>query len=219
MMKYRELIQFKPIASVIKVQDADEQQKALELLDSYVMSDRMAREIQNYIVPHLQFEEMHDNRGLLIVGNYGTGKSHLMAVLSTVAENAELRSRLNHVGAAEALTPIAGKFQVVRMELGGTQITLRDAVCMDIVRGLKTMGIDYHFPAITEITNNKESFLEMMGIFNQKFPDQGLLVVIDELLDFLRTRHQQELTLDLNFLRELGELATQSRFRIMAGTQ
>ncbi|PSR33881.1 MAG: hypothetical protein C7B46_07770 [Sulfobacillus benefaciens] len=218
-MKYGELIQFKPIASVITVQEADEQQKALELLDTYVMSDRMAREIQNYIVPHLQFEEMRDNRGLLIVGNYGTGKSHLMAVLSTVAENAELRTRLNHAGAADALIPIAGKFRVVRMELGGTQITLRDAVCKDVVRGLKTMGIDYQFPPITEITNNKESFLEMMGIFNEKFPDQGLLVVIDELLDFLRTRHQQELTLDLNFLRELGELATQSRFRIMAGTQ
>ena len=218
-MKYGELIQFKPIASVIKVQEADKQEKALELLDSYVMSDRMAREIQNYIVPHLQFEDMNDNRGLLIVGNYGTGKSHLMAVLSTIAENAAVRSHLNHAGAADALAPIAGRFRVVRMELGGTQITLRDAVCREIERGLRALGIDYRFPALTEITNNKESFLEMMGTFNQTFPEQGLLVVIDELLDFLRTRHQQELTLDLNFLRELGELATLSRFRIMAGTQ
>ena len=218
-MKYGELIQFKPIASVIKVQEADQQQKAIELIDTYVMSDRMAREIQNYIVPHLQFDHMHDNRGLLIVGNYGTGKSHLMAVLSTVAENAVMRERLSHAGAADALRPIAGKFGVVRMELGGTQITVRDAVCREITRALKTWGIDYQFPAITEITNNKESFLEMMGMFNDRFPDQGLLVVIDELLDFLRTRHQQELTLDLNFLRELGELATESRFRIMAGSQ
>lgn len=218
-MKYGELIQFKPIASVIKVQEADQEQKALELIDTYVMSDRMAREIHNYIVPHLQFDDMHDNRGLLIVGNYGTGKSHLMAVLSTVAENAAIRERLNHAGAADALAPIAGKFHVVRMELGGTQITVRDAVCREIVRGLKTWGIPYQFPAITEITNNKESFLEMMGIFNDRFPDQGFLVVIDELLDFLRTRQQQELTLDLNFLRELGELATVSRFRIMAGSQ
>lgn len=218
-MKYGELIQFKPIASVIKVKEADQQQKARELMDSYVMSDRMAREIQHYIVPHLQFDDLHDNRGLLIVGNYGTGKSHLMAVLSTVAEHAEMRERLNHAGAAAALEPIAGKFRVVRMELGGTQSTVRDAVCREIERGLKAWGIAYHFPAITEITNNKESFLEMMGAFNQRFPDHGLLVVIDELLDFLRTRLQQELTLDLNFLRELGELATDSRFRIMAGSQ
>ncbi len=154
-MKYGELVEFKPIASVIKVQEADEQQKALELIDSYVMSDRMAREIQRYIVPHLQFEDINDNRGLLIVGNYGTGKSHLMAVLSTIAENAEARRRLNHAGAVEALAAIAGKFRVVRMELGGTQITLRDAVCREIERGLKRMGIVYQFPAITEVTNNQ----------------------------------------------------------------
>lgn len=218
-MKYGELVQFKPITSVIKVKEADQQQKALELLETYVMSDRMAREIQNSIVPHLQFDAMQDNRGLFIVGNYGTGKSHLMAVLSTVAENGAMREHLTHAGAAGALTPIAGKFHVVRMELGATQITVRDAVCREIESGLKAWGMDYHFPSITEITNNKESFLEMMGMFNDHFPDQGLLVVIDELLDFLRTRHQQELTLDLNFLRELGELATESRFRIMAGSQ
>lgn len=218
-MKYNELIQFKPIVSVIKVQEADHEQKAQELIDTYVMSDRMAGEIQRYIVENLQFEDMRDNRGILIVGNYGTGKSHLMAVLSAVAENAALRERLGHPGAADALAPIAGKFHVVRMELGGTQITVRDAVCREVERALKSWHIDYHFPAITEITNNKESFLEMMGEFNSQFPDQGLLVVIDELLDFLRTRHQQELTLDLNFLRELGELSTQSRFRIMVGSQ
>lgn len=218
-MKYRELIQFKPINSVITVNAADQQQKALELIDTYVMSDRMARQIQNYIIPHLQFDDLQDNRGLLVVGNYGTGKSHLMAVLSTVAENAAMRERISHPGAADALTQIAGKFRVVRMELGGTQITVRGGVCLEIERALKKWGIDYHFPAITDITNNKESFLEMMGIFHDRFPEQGLLVVIDELLDFLRTRHQQELTLDLNFLRELGELAAASRLRIMAGSQ
>jgi len=218
-VKYRDLVQFKPIASVIQVLAADEQQKAAELVETYVMSDRMAREIKNCIVPHLQFEQLHDNRGLFIVGNYGTGKSHLMAVLSTVAENPEVLPLLNHQGAAETLTAIAGKFGVIRMELGGTQITVRDAVCQNVEKGLQRMGVDHQFPAIDKITNNKESFLDMMGKFNQAFPSQGLLVVIDELLDFLRTRHQQDLVLDLNFLRELGEISAQSRFRIMAGTQ
>jgi DNA replication protein DnaC len=27
-----------------------------------------------------------DNKGLLVVGNYGTGKSHLMSVISALAE-------------------------------------------------------------------------------------------------------------------------------------
>ena len=44
-----------------------------------------------------------------------------------------------------------------------------------------------------------------MAAFHQKFPDHGLLLVVDELLDFLRTRRDQELILDVNFLREVGD--------------
>ncbi|MCP4398719.1 MAG: ATP-binding protein, partial [bacterium] len=41
----------------------------------------------------------------------------------------------------------------------------------------------------------------------------------DELLDYLRTRKDQELILDLNFLREIGEVCKNLNFRFMAGMQ
>ena len=44
-----------------------------------------------------------------------------------------------------------------------------------------------------------------MSAFHGEFPDHGLLIVVDEMLDYLRTRRDQELILDLNFLREIGE--------------
>jgi len=44
-------------------------------------------------------------------------------------------------------------------------------------------------------------------------------VVVDELLDYLRTRKDQELILDLNFLREVGEVCKDLRFRFIAGVQ
>ena len=47
----------------------------------------------------------------------------------------------------------------------------------------------------------------------------GCLLVVDELLDYLRTRKDQELILDLNFLREVGEVCARTRFRFMAGVQ
>ncbi len=43
--------------------------------------------------------------------------------------------------------------------------------------------------------------------------------MVDELLDYLRTRKDQELILDLNFLREVGEVCKDLRFRFMAGVQ
>ena len=58
-----------------------------------------------------------------------------------------------------------------------------------------------------------------MAQFGEVFPEQGLLVVVDELLDYLRTRKDQELILDLNFLREIGEICKDLRFRFIAGVQ
>ncbi len=45
------------------------------------------------------------------------------------------------------------------------------------------------------------------------------LLVVDELLDYLRSRKDQALILDLGFLREIGEVCKDLRFRFMAGVQ
>ena len=58
-----------------------------------------------------------------------------------------------------------------------------------------------------------------MAAFHAVHPDHGLLLVVDELLDYLRSRKDQELILDLNFLREIGEVCRDLRFRFVAGVQ
>jgi hypothetical protein len=60
----------------------------------------------------------------------------------------------------------------------------------------------------------------MMEKFTEVYPEQGLLLlVVDELLDYLHTRKDQELILDLIFLREVGEVCKDLRFRFIAGVQ
>ena len=58
-----------------------------------------------------------------------------------------------------------------------------------------------------------------MAAFQAVHPDRGLILVLDELLDYLRSRADQALSLDLSFLRELGEVCKGSRFRFIAGVQ
>lgn len=84
---------------------------------------------------------------------------------------------------------------------------------------LGKIGVNYTFPSAGEVSTNKPAFEEMMAKFDKKFPDQGLLLVVDELLDYLRTRKDQELILDLNFLREIGEVCKDIKFRFTAGVQ
>ena len=218
-MKYSDLIQFEPIESVVQLRDADEAAAARQLVDTYVISDEMAEKLINLVIPQLQFDQPVDNKGLLVVGNYGTGKSHLMSVISGLAENPELAFSLGNAEVADAASRITGKFKVVRTEIGSTTMSLRDIIVAELEEHLGAMGVSYSFPSASEVSSNKRSFEEMMTAFHQEYPENGLLLVVDELLDYLRTRKDQELILDLNFLREVGEVCKDLRFRFIAGMQ
>lgn len=218
-MQYKDLVQFEPIESVIQLKDANNEKHAFHLLDTYVISKRMAEQLNELIINQLQFSRNVDNKGLLIVGNYGTGKSHLMSIISAIAELDGASAHLTDESVAEKAKEIEGKFKVIRLEIGSVGTSLRDILCTSMEDGLAEMGVQYTFPAFDQITNNKDALEEMMGLFNEKYPEHGLLVVVDELLDYLRGRKEQELTLDLGFLREVGEICSKTRFRFIAGIQ
>jgi energy-coupling factor transporter ATP-binding protein EcfA2 len=204
---------------VVQLRDADQAAAARHLVETYVISEEMAEKLIDLVIPQLQFEHPTDNKGLLVVGNYGTGKSHLMSVISGLAENLELAANLNNADVADAAGKIGGRFKVVRTEIGATTMSLRDILVAELEEHLASIGVSYSFPSTSEVSSNKRSFDEMMSAFHQEFPDHGLLLVVDELLDYLRTRKDQELILDLNFLREIGEVCKDLRFRFMAGVQ
>jgi hypothetical protein len=218
-MQYGDLIQFEPIESVVQLRDADQAAAARQLVDTYVISEEMAEKLIGLVIPQLQFEHPTDNRGLLVVGNYGTGKSHLMSVISGLAENPDLAANLHNADVAAAAAKISGRFKVVRTEIGATTMSLRDILVAELEEHLAALGVSYSFPSASQVSGNKRAFEEMMAAFHQAYPDHGLLLVVDELLDYLRTRRDQELILDLNFLREIGEVCKDLHFRFMAGVQ
>lgn len=218
-MKYGELIQFDPIETIVQLRDADKSQSAQQLVNTYVISDEMAERMTQLAIPQIQFDQPVDNKGLLIVGNYGTGKSHLMSVVSSVAANASLLDSINHPKVKEEAEKIAGRFKVIRTEIGYSTMSLRDILVAELEESLDNFGVDYVFPSADSISNHKNAFEDMMTRFGEVYPDQGLLLVVDELLDFLKTRKDHEIILDLNFLREVGEVCKDLRFRFMAGVQ
>lgn len=218
-MKYGDLIQFDPIESVVQLRDADKASTANQLVSTYVISEEMAERLIQLVIPQLQFGQPADNKGLLVVGNYGTGKSHLMSVVSSLAADASLIQEVKHSGVQSAAEQIAGKFKVIRTEIGATTMSLRDILVAELEENLEKLGVEYVFPEAGSITSHKRAFEDLMEKFAQVYPEQGLLLVVDELLDYLRTRKDQELILDLNFLREVGEVCKDLRFRFIAGVQ
>ena len=218
-MRYGDLIQFEPIESVIQLLDANRPDEAKKLVATYVISDDMAERISRLMVPQLSFDESVDHKGVLIVGNYGTGKSHLMSVLSLVAEDAGYAPMIRHPKVAEAVAPIAGRFKVLRIEVGGLQMPLRQIITLQLERFLEKVGVDFAFPTADKELNNKDSFEEMMAAFAEKFPNQGVLLVVDEFLEYLQSRRDHELVQDLAILRQIGEVTKHLKFRFVAGVQ
>ena len=156
-MRYSDLIQFEPIESVIQLLDANRPAEAKKLVATYVISDDMAERIAKHMIPQLSFDESVDHRGVLVVGNYGTGKSHLMSVISLVAEDAAYQSMIRHPRVAEAAAAIAGKFKVHRIEIS-SQMSLRGIVTQQLELFLEKNGVSYSFPPADKVVNNMAAF-------------------------------------------------------------
>jgi hypothetical protein len=125
---------------------------------------------------------------------------------------------LQHPKVAEAAEAIAGKFKVHRIEIS-SEMSLREIVTGELMLFLDKLGVDYAFPPADQVVNNKAAFEAMMAAFAEVYPDHGVLLVVDELLDYLRSRKDHALVLDLSFLREIGEVCKHLRFRFVAGVQ
>lgn len=220
MKKYNELIQFEPVRDTIELEDAADHSKAEKLISSYVISEKMKSKLNDIIIKHLQYDEFTDQKALWIVGNYGSGKSHLMSVISALAEFPDLVEKVTNDEVRECANKISGKFKVIRFEIGASKMDLTDIITYQLTKGLEDLGVNYEFPSMEQITSNHKQYVEeMMSVFHEKYPNHGLLLICDEILDYFRSRNSQQLPLDMAMLRVLGEVIEGTRFRFIAGVQ
>lgn len=216
-MKYRELIQFEPITTVVKLVNAGEKSVAQSLVKTFVFSKKMQEDLREIIIKNLQLEPKWETKGIQVVGSYGTGKSHLMSLVSAIAEDADLVKHLQNEDLKKDFKAIAGKYKVLRFEIG-TDKPLKNIVFSQIERYLNKEGMDFKFDEDSNFSW-KELVQQMMAEFEEKFSKEHFLIVIDELLEYLKGRRPNELHNDLMLLRQLGEACDNSRFKLMFGVQ
>lgn len=216
-MQYKQLIQFEPITTVVKLVNASELSVAENLVRTFVFSKKMEEDIREIIIKNLAPEPDYETKGIQVVGSYGTGKSHLMALVSAIAENPDLLMYIQNEDLKKDFKSIAGKYKVLRFEIG-TDKPLKDIVFSQIERYLKKEEVDFEFDNDSNFSW-KELMQLMMAEFEAKFTKHHFLIVIDELLEYLKGRKPTELSNDLMLLRQLGEACDNSRFKLMFGVQ
>lgn len=217
-MKYSELINFEPITEVVKFSETHKSDYQKNLVKTFVFSDTFKKVLIPLMVRNVDFNYDGETFGLQVVGNYGTGKSHLMSLVSLIAENEQLIELVKDEIPQKELAKIAGKFKVLRFELGGTE-SLWDFVTFKIETIFSELGIDFSFDNLGKISYADKLKL-MMAEFEDKFPDKGFLVVIDEMLAYLKGRSTPDkLNQDLQVLQALGQACDSSKFKFIFGVQ
>jgi len=218
-MKYKDLIQFEPINEVVKFERLNSEDYRKSLVRNFVFSQAYEKTIIPELCKNLDYTASYDTFGLQIVGNYGTGKSHLMSLFSLVAENADFLSLVQNDSARQVLGNIAGKYKVIRFELGSDN-ELWQLVTFQIDKQLKEWGVDYSISDDNAHDMYTDKLKRMMARFEEAFPDKGLMIVIDEMLSYLKGRSgSDKLNRDLSVLQALGQMSDHSKFRMVFGVQ
>ena len=218
-MNYSELFQFEPLESAVQIHAAEGVNEAAQLVRTYVISDEMADRLTNVVFPNLCLDPSGENKGLLIIGKHGTGKSHLMAIVSALAEHKGLAENVTNADVARAAVVIADRFKVLRVEPGISTTDLRDSVCRQLSSSLARWGVSYTFPVGGKALHYRVYFEQMMAEFHKAFPEHGLLLVLDRLTDCLRGRKARTITRDLSFLEDIGAVCGSLKLRFIAALQ
>lgn len=218
-MKYSDLIQFDPIDEIIKFGQLDNEDYREKLVKNFVCSQTF----ENYIIPQicgkLDLNSTTETKGIQIVGNYGTGKSHLMSLFSIIAENVDYLDLVQSEKAKEWLKTIAGKYKVYRFELGNNQ-ELWEVITFKIDAALEEWGVDYRISDDDSPRSYSEKLELMLAAFEEVYPDKGFMLVVDEMLAYLKGRSEPaKLNRDLQVLQALGQMSDRTHFRMVFGVQ
>ena len=179
-------------------------------LDELVMTGDVVRSLGAVL------EAAHGQTGaaFLVVGHFGSGKSHFLAALgellvqpSRARELAAWDSRLREM-AASARPSLAIRVPLVEYRA--------DASLEDVVWRRAWQALHAPPPAIT--SNRVESWERVLAAARSG-GRQGLVFLIDELSEFLKAKRGPVLTEDLRFLQFLGEWPGQDPVLVVGALQ
>jgi len=116
------LFNFEQIKDVVDIDaDLDERDKRKELVSSYVISDSLEKQI----VEFFDNLEKPNHKPNTVIGNYGSGKSHLIGFLISLIEEPALAEVLNNKTIKQIAKKQSRKFFSVQFELQGGQVELK----------------------------------------------------------------------------------------------
>jgi len=198
------LFNYTEIKDVVDI-DTDLQQGELqkELVSSYIISEGLEQQIIDF------FDNLKkpNHKAVKIIGNYGSGKSHLIAFLVSVINNPELRPLIKNQTVQKATDKIARKFFTVQFELQPVDVDLSYFFFREVEKQIKkNYGLEIPKYTKNETLNFKDHLADIISYLKEKDTSKGLLVVVDEVSDFLQAKQSFQIKRDFQFLRVVAQV-------------
>lgn len=200
-----EVVSVNPVVQLSQVRDVPRQldfpNELASLIDSYLIVEGA-----NAAAVHGLLSALPKGGAFLLSGVYGTGKSHLLAVLGLLAEFPSARSRFvqRNPSWSPLLLPTANKrFFVAYIsldEFDPTAFALETIVAKEIATEANRKG----FPVPTD-TSARGEWLHGVWQEVQTNGFDGIVVLIDELAMFLNSKSGGALNRDASFLQFLAQ--------------
>ena len=210
----RDLIHFEEVEEVIKLR---QEEKAREYVEQYVISDSLRRNLLHI----LDLLSAPTHKSFNVVGNYGTGKSHFLAFVAALLEHPEYRTLIRDQEVRAAAQALDRRYLVVKFELGAAAETPLRHIFFDQVQQqlLDRHDIEVRDIGLVADYDNKQNVVNILSDIKAEEPEAGLVVVVDEISDFLKQKPKEVMAYDLALLRELGEVSQDSDFLYVGAMQ
>jgi len=215
-LKIGDLVTIPPVRTVIRLADLSDSSLRRHLVETFILTGEVTLAISTILgkIADLKGE------GFFVIGNYGSGKSHLLNILSLTINDFEARRQLSAScrdgNTKEATLPgLLNKAAVVNpliVEVSLVEYSNREnleqIVLKELVARLHTGGgTKTEIPANIEELPRREAFREVKQELERQNRG-GLLLLIDELSEFLRSKENPgAYNEDIRFLQYLGEFA------------
>jgi len=218
-MEVKDLLHLEELDKVIDIDTYIEtEDKAKDTIEKYVITDDLKVHIQR-IAEDLKKPKHNSYQ---IIGNYGSGKSHFLAILAAIIDNPKLADSLQDEETKKTFKKNLDRdFAVVHFELQPSQHTLSEFFYDRLTVKLK-QNYDIEIPEIDagDIYDHKEKVREILEIIKSKNPKMGLVVIIDEISDFLKSKPSKEMKFaDTQFMRVLAQASNQMDFMFLGSMQ
>lgn len=217
-MKIKELFDFEYIQRVVEIGKIKDEK---DMVERFVISHNLEQDILEFL-EYLKGNRKEDNISINVIGNYGTGKSHLLAFISLILSKPELIDYIQSERIKNEFAYLNRDFLVVKYELPAIKhkslasiFFYRVKKQLEEIYGIELRDIDIE----KDEKDAKELVEEILFRIKDKFPTNGLIVIFDEFSDFIKQKSSEDRQFDLMFARQLAECSIDSDFILMISMQ